>query len=366
MRWRFFLLFIAPSLLHAGNGNGFKGKPQFYYLSYLDAYYSTNLNSKIRGPSESFLYNYNRNNTFSQNLVLLGLNVKHPRYRADLSFQTGTYVADNYKTESFWTSLIHEAKAGIALNRKKSLWVDAGIINSYIGFESPKGIDNATLTRSLAAEASPYYLTGMRLGWERDSLTIAGYLLNGWQTIHPANHAPTPSIGTEIKWKANKTGTLTWNTFLGSVSTADTNRYNRYFSDLYWKQKIRKKWWLVYAFDIGTQQNISHTGWNSWWNSTFIVQYKINKYWRMAVRAEYFHDPHQTATYDYKSYPGFQAYGASFNLDCLIIEDLPIRLEYRYIKRTLYSLGNPEIHTITLTVCGIASNEFHLPTKAKH
>jgi hypothetical protein len=47
--------------------------------------------------------------------------------------------------------------------RKKTLWLDAGIFGSHMGFESALSIDNPTLTKSFVAENSPYYWSGAKL-----------------------------------------------------------------------------------------------------------------------------------------------------------------------------------------------------------
>lgn len=332
-----------------------------------DLYYSSNLNNPDKGSKEGFLFNYARNRDFRQNLGLFSAGIRNPKFRAELAIQAGTYTSDNYQSEPAFLSLFHEAKVGFALNKKNTLWMDMGIMNSYIGSESPIGMDNPTLTRSLAAEASPYYITGLRIGWEKDSsLLLAGYLLNGWQRIMPENASATPSLGTEIKWRATKNGTLGWTTFLGSVSSADTNRFSRYLSNLFWVQQFKQKWTLVLGFDIGTQQNYLKTGWNQWWNTTAILQYRMNSRWHFAARAEYFDDPLQIAATDFTSYPGFAAYSTSFNVDFLGVPNCPIRVEYRYLRRVAFALSNPEFHTITFTIAANLFNEYRLPTKRNH
>lgn len=60
---------------------------------------------------------------------------------------------------------------------------------SHLGFESAVGIDCWNLTRSILAENSPYYETGIKLNYtnKKQDLYIAFHLLNGWQKIAITN-----------------------------------------------------------------------------------------------------------------------------------------------------------------------------------
>lgn len=59
-------------------------------------------------------------------------------------------------------------------------WLDAGIYPSHIGLESAVGKDNRTLTRSLAAENSPYYESGARITYvtPNNAWTLCAHVLN--------------------------------------------------------------------------------------------------------------------------------------------------------------------------------------------
>jgi hypothetical protein len=67
------------------------------------------------------------------------------------------------------------------LSKKQNLWLDAGIMPSHIGFESAVSADCWTLTRSLLAENSPYYETGIKLGYvSKDEKLYISALLPKW------------------------------------------------------------------------------------------------------------------------------------------------------------------------------------------
>lgn len=69
----------------------------------------------------------------------------------------------NYVAEPGILKNIYEANIGVKLSRKYDLWLDVGIIPSHIGSESAVSKDCYTLTRSIAAENSPYFETRAKL-----------------------------------------------------------------------------------------------------------------------------------------------------------------------------------------------------------
>ena len=59
---------------------------------------------------------------------------------------------------------IQEAYVGYRVTDK--LWIDEGIYFSHIGFESWISRDNWTYTRSLDAEFTPYYQSGVKATYQ--------------------------------------------------------------------------------------------------------------------------------------------------------------------------------------------------------
>lgn len=53
-------------------------------------------------------------------------------------------------------------------------------MNSHLWFETPIGIEQPTLTRSLLAENSPYFLTGARFTFTQRGHLLGLWLTNGW------------------------------------------------------------------------------------------------------------------------------------------------------------------------------------------
>ena len=77
----------------------------------------------------------------------------------------GNYAQYNLSAETNWAQFIYNANIGIKLSKKNNLWLDAGLMPSHIGAESAISDDCWSLTRSLSAENSPYYETGIKLNY---------------------------------------------------------------------------------------------------------------------------------------------------------------------------------------------------------
>ena len=226
-----FLLSSAYS--SAKNDSLWNKKPELTLSGFLDAYYVYDFNKPKGNSRQTFLYNHNRHNEFNLNLALIKLGLQNDKYRANLALQTGTYANDNYAAEPGLLKSIFEANVGISLNRNNSLWLDAGVLPSYIGFEYAISADNLTLTRSLLVENSPYYLSGAKLTYTAsEKLEIAGLVLNGWQRIQRLQGNSMPSLGTQVIFTPSKKTTFNWSTFIGTDDPDSITRM-RYFNNFY-------------------------------------------------------------------------------------------------------------------------------------
>ena len=120
-----------------------------------------------------------RHNEFNVNLAFLEAKVSGDRVRGRLALQVGTSVQSNYSGEPTTGNVsgptlerhIQEAVAGVRIAR--AAWVDAGIFFSHMGMESWISRDNPTYTRSLVAEYSPYYQSGVKFTWAPSSRITA-------------------------------------------------------------------------------------------------------------------------------------------------------------------------------------------------
>lgn len=324
-------LLLSNTLL-AQVDSSWQASPVLKVSGFADVFYVYDLNQPEGAERQAFLFNHNRHNEFNLNLGLLQFQVDHSKYRGNFALQTGTYANDNYAAEPGVLKNIFEANVGISLNDNNSLWLDAGIFSSHLGFESAISMDNFTLTRSLSAESSPYFLSGAKLTYEpNEKWSLVGLVVNGWQRIQRLQGNSLPSFGTQISYSPSKNTTLNWSTFIGTDDPDETRRM-RYFNNVYGQFKLSEKFALIAGFDVGAQQiEKNSSNYNFWLTPTLIGQYSINDVWKTAIRVEYYQDETgiiiPTGTLN-----GFQTTGVSLNFDYSPSQNIVCRLEGRWMS----------------------------------
>jgi len=328
----FLILFLCvfSCKIVSQNDSIWNSDPKINISCFVDAFYAFDFNNPSTSYRQTFLYNHNRHNEINLNLGYFKVSTEHEKYRLNFALHAGTYVNDNYASEPNLLKNIFEANAGISLNKKNNLWLDVGIFNSHIGFESATSIDNKTLTRSLLAENSPYYLSGAKITYSTtNKLELAVLICNGWQHIQKVSGNSLPSFGTQLLFEPSKKTTLNWSTFIGT-DDPDSTRRIRYFNNLYGQFQLTKKMHLTLGFDIGIQQNQKHsTQYNHWLSPVLIFQIEANKKWALATRAEYYDDKNGIIIHTGLNNE-FKTYGASLNIDYTPVKAVKCRVEGRY------------------------------------
>lgn len=113
------------------------------------------------------------------------------------------------------------------------------------------------MTRSILADNSPYYESGVKVSYisDHEKWFISGLILNGWQRIQRVYGNNTPAFGHQLTFKANSKLTLNSSSFIGS-DTPDSIRQMRYFHNFYSQYQLNEKLGLIGGFDIGAQQKV--------------------------------------------------------------------------------------------------------------
>jgi hypothetical protein len=152
---------------------------------YGDFYYSFDFSNPSNHEKPNYIYNHKRHNELNVNLVTIKSSYESKDIRANLSLMAGNYAQYNLANEPVWAQFINEANVGLRLSKNKELWLEAGIFNSHIGFESMFSMDCWTLTRSILAENSPYFESGVKLNYTtaNKKYFLSFMYLNGWQNI---------------------------------------------------------------------------------------------------------------------------------------------------------------------------------------
>lgn len=302
--------------------------PKVTLKGFLDTYYGESFNNHASDRRPPFLYNHIRTGEAAVNLALIQADLDGGWYRGSLGLMAGTYSQENLAIEPNALQHIFEAYAGVALNQKRTLWFDLGVFSSHIGFEGAISADNPTLSRSLMAENSPYYLAGGRLTWKPDEQwELAAFILNGWQRIQPLEGNSLPGFGTKVAWKPHDRLTLNWSTYAGS-EFPDEQRRLRYFNNLFAQVLLTSNVSLFLGFDIGWQERAT-VGHDTWWSPNMIVRWKLDDRWATAFRVEHFNDGAGAIV----GLPGGTSLtGFSLNLDREIHKNILFRIEARHLS----------------------------------
>ena len=297
---------------------------------YADVYYSYDFGNPSHHNRPNFMYAYQRHNEVNLNLGMIKASYNKENVRANIALGTGTYMNVNYAAESGVLKNIYEANIGVKLSKSKDIWLDAGILPSHIGWESAIGTDCWTLTRSIAAENSPYFETGARISYTSDNgkLYLAGLVLNGWQRIQKVDGNNSISFGHQLTYKFNDKISINSSSFIGNDKT-DSLRQMRYFHDLYANFQLNEKWALLAGFDIGVEQKEKASSrYNCWYSPVLMGQFTPNEKSRLSARLEYYNDKNGVMI-PTETKNGFQTFGYSINYDYKILDNVMWRVEAR-------------------------------------
>jgi hypothetical protein len=310
-----------------------KTKNPLTISGYAEAYYNYDFNRPVNNSMPGFLYNFNRVGEVNLNLGFIKANYTADRVRANLALAAGTYVNANYAAEPGVLKNVFEANVGVKISKDANLWIDAGILPSHIGFESAVGKDNWALTRSLVAENTPYFESGLKLGFttKDEKLYLSAMYLNGWQRIQRVDGNTTPAFGTQITYKPAANVTLNYSTFTGS-DKPDSVRLMRYYHNFYGIFQLAEKFGITAGFDYGTEQKAKGSSdYNNWFVPVLIARYSPSPKVNIAARGEYFQDKNgviiSTGTDN-----GFKTFGVSANIDYAIFPGVLWRVETRNLS----------------------------------
>lgn len=318
----FFLLTFSLQTSFAQNENSKK----LSFDAYGEIYYSYDFSRPSNHEKAGFLYNHKRHNELNANLLMLSASYSDRKSRANLGVMAGNYAQYNLIAEPNFAQFIYEANIGIKVSNNRNIWLDAGILPSHIGFESAIGAECWTLTRSVHAENSPYFETGVKLSYvsKNEKLNLGVLYLNGWQRLRKPDGIQRPSFGTQINITPSEKITLNFSSFIGT-DKPDSINATRLFHDFYFQFQPSKNFGIIAGFDIGRDK--AGTGiYGTWWAPVFIIRQGITQKTSLSLRGEYFHDPEQIIV-STGTIHGFQNLGMSANLDYDLNEKIKWRIE---------------------------------------
>jgi hypothetical protein len=286
---------------------------------YVDTYYAYNSN-EVDPSLRSFdvLHNTFSLSAAEVNFAKVPTAESRVGFRTDLYFGKAADLTAAFEPESDGKEIYkHLQQAYVSLLTGKVQW-DVGKFVTPVGAEVIESQDNWNYTRSiLFGYAIPFYHLGVRAAVPlTDKVTVAGYLVNGWNNAAELDGQKT--VGASLTVKPSSKVTLVVNDLVGKEA-ADLDTRNIFDATL--TLALGEKLSLMGNFDYGTE------GEASWWGIAAYAKYQATPGWAVVGRYEYTDDTDG----------GFMTFGTkaqSFTVtsDHLIAGALKARLEYRLDK----------------------------------
>lgn len=208
------------------------------------------------------------------------------------------------------------------------LKLTAGLMNSFIGFESLFAKDNPNYTRSWMADYSPYYLMGVAAEYSPNSqLDVGLYVVNDYDYLAYRNDQP--KYGAQLRWSVDDQWQLTQNLFAGPEQAATDTPFWRYFSDtvLQWSSSDVL---LALAYDVGTERRESSDRKQTlWMGSALFSRWHIEGPWSVALRPELYWDADGQMTGSEQFIKAVTA-TLEYKIPLAASTAIALRTEYRY------------------------------------
>lgn len=301
--------------------------PQVRFGAFVDGYYAYDAGrppTRDRSFAGGALFGTQpaRHNEFNVNLAYAEATLTAPRYRGRLALQVGTSVQANYLGEPRQGQVsgpdvqqyVQEATAGYRVADR--LWVDGGIFFSNAGMESWVSRDNPTYTRSLVADYSPYYSSGVKLTYAASPrLTARLDLVNGWQTISESNSGK--GAGVRLDYAVTPSATASYYNLISEEAGTRLRTF----------QGVGVKvtggaLTLLGEADVGTQRRpAGRAGASTWYGLLLAARARVSARVALAGRVERYDDSDQVILATGTPGPGgppnpaFRGNGASIGVD---------------------------------------------------
>ncbi|MGE4233607.1 MAG: porin [Bacteriovoracia bacterium] len=325
------LLLIALGFVFATSSALADDKLPVKLGGFVDTYFAYDFN-KPSPPDRSYATSVVRHNEFNINLAYLDAVIDSSKVRGRAALQAGTSVQANYAAEPtlgtnsgpLLSRHIQEAFAGYQVFDK--FWIDAGIYFSHIGWENWISRDNWLYTRSVMADNSPYYQSGVRFSYEFSKMVSAQlHLINGWQNVSETGTGKAG--GVQVRVTPINDLTVTYNNFLGT----EVGQLYRFFNEVWVKYMLMKGLQVAFLFDHGMQQTAGKGSWSNWWGTGVQGRYQLLSDLALAARLEAYSDPDQVIITTGLGH-GYTAQNLSVGADVTLHKQLVWRNEVRLYR----------------------------------
>lgn len=299
-------------------------KNKIQISGYCEVYFSKDDNNNWQNESkQNHIYNHKNNNNLGINLAFVKASLNTTKYRGNIAIMYGDYAKNNLSNEPKFYQNVFEANVGLKLLKQKNIWLDIGIMPSHIGFESAIGADCYTLTRSLLAENSPYFETGLKLSFtnKKENLITSFLYLNGWQNVKRKFGFKEPSFGFQVNYKPNQNLQINYSNFLGYVIIDSFYNY-RHYHNFYAIYQASKSVSVIAGLDVGIENT------RIWLSPVIMAKKTFNQKSTIATRFEHYNDEYEKAIQTKKG-NGFIVNSLSINYDFKLKQNLLLRSEVK-------------------------------------
>lgn len=323
------------------------------FEGFVDTYYSYSFSNSAQ-KERNYAVSSTQLNEFNINLAYISVQYKNDKVRFKFIPGFGTYINANYSSEAGSLKFLIEGNVGVQLSQKKGIWLDAGVLASPFTNENALSKDHLMYIRSMGSDYVPYYLSGIRLTLPvSKKLNSYFYVVNGWQQIDNMNNG-LAAIG-QLEFRPTDKLLVNWDVYAGDErSDVQPNFRLRTFSDIYIIAQWNKKWSTTASLYFGNQQiKLIDKTVNYPWNQCNIVQaMTLPKGLTIALRGEYFNDPHKVMIQPQNS-GSFSTFGIGSCLTYKTSQKSHVRLDIEHLKgrstNFLSKNGTPISHSTQIT-----------------
>jgi hypothetical protein len=229
MRLRFLAVSLVVLALSAGTGfsQTFTGT--------VDGYYSYNFNKPQIPPALARTNNFRafdtRDQAFSLNYGEIAVDYKPNNVGIHVDFGFGDAANVVHAAEPGSQDLWRHIQQAYVTGTHGNLTLDFGKFVTPIGAEVIETKDNWNYSRGLLFSfAVPFYHTGVRATYAvNDKVSLAGYLVNGWDNVVDNNSAK--SVGFVGTFKPGSKWTLVTNVLVGKEQASSVSDQTRIILD---------------------------------------------------------------------------------------------------------------------------------------
>lgn len=173
------------------------------------------------------------------------------------------------------------------------LKLDFGKFVTPIGAEVIESQDNWNYSRGLLFSwAIPFYHFGARATYQWDTVSLSGFLLNGWNNVVDNNSGKTFAV--QVAWQPHPRFQWVQNYMVGPENAGDRHDV-RHLVDSIFTYNITDQLSFMLNYDYGMDRLLdgSRVFWTGW---AAYARYALTPRWALASRLEWFNDHDGFAT----------------------------------------------------------------------